>query len=298
MQDLTQRIAELPWAAMLPVGLLFLVGLVLWATGRRVLRTVFAAAGLLTGIVVGLALSEHERVASLNIPTWAVTVAAALLLAIVAAAAYRLVLAASVAALLGLVAPLGVFTAAEMGAVTIEQGEMIVQPPLPAGEPDWWQDVLEHGAETPQVAEIDEALEALGAAVVETSETETEQQLPLWRRWTERARTVAVDVTTGVWDRSPQPLRWIMAASMAVGLLLGLFLGAAAPSMSAAILTALSGSLLLIGTSWTVVTRAGWTADWMPSSTPQWLAWWLIAAVIGLGVQWMFRAKRADKSAS
>ena len=167
----------------------------------------------------------------------------------------------------------------------------MVQEPLPASQPDWWQEVLGESAESGSA--LDEAI-----LVLETGTGSDDPDVPRWRQWVEQARTVVFDIGSEIVDRSPQPLRWVMAAAAAVGVMLGLFLGAAAPAFSAALLTALGGSLLLISSSWTVVTRVGWTAEWMPSSTPQWLAWWLIAAVIGLCVQWIFRARRADKSAS
>lgn len=295
--DLPQKIAELPWAALLPVGLAFLVGVVLWASGRKLLRSAFAGAGLLAGALGGLLLTESGPIASWGAPPWVVVGVLAVAAAIIAGLAYRLVLAASVAALLGLVAPLGVFVAVEMGAVTIEEGEITVQQPLAAGETDWWDVLADEGGE----GATDVSGEA-GAAheptlILETDESD-ENQTAQWRRWLTQVREILVDVGEGILERSPQPLRWVMAASAAVGMLLGLFLGAAAPAFSAALLTALGGSLLLVSCGWTMVTRLGWSAEWMPSTAPQWLAWWAIAAVIGLIVQWTIRGKRADKAAS
>ncbi|MEE8458907.1 MAG: hypothetical protein V3S08_03485, partial [Phycisphaerales bacterium] len=83
--------------------------------------------------------------------------------------------------------------------------------------------------------------------------------------------------------------------SAASGGVLGLFLGAAAPAISASIVTALGGSLLLLSSGWTIALRLHAPEQWLPHTTPQWLLWWMVAAVIGLCLQWIFRSKPADK---
>jgi hypothetical protein len=60
------------------------------------------------------------------------------------------------------------------------------------------------------------------------------------------------------------------------------------------VVTALGGSFLLIGSGCTVAARF-LPAAILPQSAVAWLTWWAAAAVIGLGLQWMFRPKPADK---
>ena len=286
MQELTQKIAELPWTGLIPVAVVFVVGLIMWASGRRVLRTVFAAAGILVGCVVGLAASEVDRVIATGMPAWSVVVIGAVLLGIVAAAAYRLVLAASIGLLLAGLIPLGVLAASEMGAVTIEDdGGITVQQPMATAVPDWWDQWLtDSDAPTP-----DEPVEPPPAAAPAA------EDLPSWSERVRRVYTASIELPGQVWEGTTGPLRWILLAGAASGAVLGLFLGAAAPAISASIVTALGGSLLLLGSGCAMALKLRAPEQWLPTSTTQWLLWWMAAAVIGLGLQWIFRTKPADK---
>jgi hypothetical protein len=133
MEELTQTILKLPTTGLIPVVLLLLVGLVLWAAGRRVLRTGFAAAGLVLGGVLGWAAGSLDVVGAMNVPAWVFAAVAAVVAALIFAAAYRLVLAAVIALLLAALAPLSVWTAAELGALPVNGGRGVAQEPLFAG---------------------------------------------------------------------------------------------------------------------------------------------------------------------
>jgi hypothetical protein len=286
MQETTQRIAELPWTGLIPVAVLFLLGLVMWSSGRRTLRIVFAAGGLLVGCVVGLAATDVAQVADLGMPTWSLVLIGGVVTGIIALAAYRLVLAASIGVLLAGLIPLGVLTAAEMGAVRIENGTISVQQPLATGEPDWWDQWLDSAeAASPPVAAIEPA--PANASVVD--------ELPQWSERVRRFVSLFTELPRQVWESTSGPLRWIVVASAASGGVLGLFLGAAAPAISASVVTALGGSLLLLSSGWTIALRLHAPEQWLPHTTPQWLLWWMVAAVIGLCLQWIFRSKPADK---
>ena len=306
MEDLTKTIVELPPPGLIPVVLLLLVGLVLWAAGRRVLRTGFAAAGLIFGGVMGYAAGGLDIVAQMQLPAWVFAAVAAVVAALVFAAAYRLVLAAVIALLLAALAPLSVWTAAEMGALPVKGGGSVTQEPLFAGS------LQQPNAEP--ATDLDRWLEEMfgtpGAPGEETEPVINEQDpvLPppdddaeanVWSQWWARARAVFVDLFRTAWKKSPEPLRWSVVAAAAVGGLLGLVLGAAAPAISAAVVTALGGSGIMLTSSLTLATRVeALQGSWMPSTPTAWLAWWVALAVIGLGIQWMLRTKRADKPAS
>src|SRR5262245_50317949 len=58
MKDLTQMFQELPWSGLIPVILVVLMGLLLWAGGRKALRAGFAIIGLLVGGLCGLVLGD------------------------------------------------------------------------------------------------------------------------------------------------------------------------------------------------------------------------------------------------
>lgn len=277
------------WTGLIPVAVVFVVGVVMWASGRRVLRTVFAAAGLLVGCVVGLAASEVDQVIATGMPAWTVVLIAAVLLGIVAAAAYRLVLAASIGLLLAGLVPLGVLTASELGAVTIEdEGRITVQQPLATAVPDWWDQWLTDGdAPSPY-----EPVKPVEPTVADSPGAE---DLPSWSERVRRVYTATLDLPEQVWERTTGSLRWILLAGAASGAVLGLFLGAAAPAFSASIVTALGGSMLLLGSGCAMALKLRTPEQWLPATTTQWLLWWMVAAVIGLGLQWIFRTKPADK---
>lgn len=289
MQDLTQRIADLPWTGLIPVAVVFVVGLLMWASGRRVLRTVFAAAGILVGCVMGLAASEVDQVIATGMPAWSVVVFGAVLLGIVAAVAYRLVLAASIGLLLAGLIPLGVLVASEMGAVTIQDdGGITVQQPMAAASPDFldeWLNEISAPAEAGTKADPMEPTPATASAA---------EDLPIWGERVRRAYTTVLELPGHMWDGTSGSLRMILLAGAASGAVMGLFLGAAAPAISASIVTALGGSLLLLGSGCAMALKLRAPEQWLPTTTSQWLLWWMVAAVIGLGLQWIFRTKPAD----
>jgi hypothetical protein len=120
-------------------------------------------------------------------------------------------------------------------------------------------------------------------------------ELPAWGERVRRFVALFTVLPKQVWEGTSGPLRWIVVASAASGGVLGLFLGAAAPAISASIVTALGGSLLLLSSGWTIALRLHAPEQWVPDTTPKWLLWWMVAAVIGLCLQWIFRSKPADK---
>jgi len=284
MQDLTQKITELPWSGLIPVVAIFLTGVVMWASGRRVLRVVFAASGLLVGSVLGLAAIEVDRVAAIGMPGWSVVLIAAVVLAVIATAAYRLVLAASIGVLLACLIPLGVMATIDLsGGIGADQ--LIVQEPVATAEPDWFEKWLDEADQ--QVPPVEAESTQINATAIE--------DLGRWRERVRRVSTVFTELPGEAWANTAGPLRWILLAGTASGAMLGLFVGAAAPVLSASIVTALGGSLLLLGSGWTMALKLHAPEQFLPTSTLQWLVWWMVAAVIGLFLQWIFRAKRTDK---
>jgi hypothetical protein len=311
MEDLTRTITELPLTGLIPVVLLLLVGLVLWGAGRRVLRTGFAAAGLILGGVLGWAAGGLDAVSQMQVPTWVFAAVAAVVAALIFAAAYRLVLAAVIALLLAGLAPLGVWTAAELGVLPVKGSGPVAQDPLFAGasqqadtgtptEFDVWLQDLEEKLGTPDF----EWPESVAGDQDPAPEPETDAQAGVWREWWDGAAKALKQLVGTVWEQSAGSLRPILFAASAVGGLLGLLLGAAAPAFSGAVVTALGGSIIMLSSGTTLITRT--LADrvelpqgpWLPTTSTGLLAWWVGLTVIGLGIQWMLQAKRADKPAS
>ncbi len=289
MEDVSQSVADLNWLALIPVGLLFLVGLVLWASGRRALRTVVGIGGLVAGAVAGMAGARAPVLDLIKLPTWSYAVVGAIVAAIIVLLLYRLVLAASVALLFAALAPTGVWIAVEAGKVDFSSDESIAQSPLFAQEP-WREAGIEDVPPLPPPPEL---------VPVEGKEPEVAaaETRAAWLEWIEKTVQFAVDVPRAVWEDSEESLQWILVAVAAIGALLGLLLGAAAPSMSAAIVTASLGSMLLGSSAWTIGTALDVPLGWAPASPIALLGWWAVAAIIGLGLQWTLRPRRADRSA-
>ncbi len=311
MQDLIQKAADLPWAGLLPVGAVFILGLVLWVAGRPVLRPVFIAIGLIAGGLSGVELGVMPQVANLSVPLWCWAVAGAIIASLLAALAYRVILVVAIGSLLAALAPLLVWTAVEMNLIHIDgtgpapMQEVLARPGEPTDAPSIepvpaQPEPTETGTIVPAPADGAAPPEAIGlmplAADAEPSEsTEIAATAPAqWKRWITGTAQYVSQSGRAAWDESPASLRWALAAAAAVGALLGLLVGASAPSFSASVVTALGGSFLLIGSGCTVAARF-LPAALLPQSAVAWLTWWAAAAVIGLGLQWMFRPKPADK---
>ena len=106
MSDFLQTVSELPIDKVIPIGLLFVCGLLLWAAGRRVMRTGFAAAGFLVGGIVGWSTGEA---ADLGVAAWIAGLSGAVIVAVIATLAYRLAIAAAVGLLMAVLAPMSVW---------------------------------------------------------------------------------------------------------------------------------------------------------------------------------------------
>ncbi len=298
MQDLIQKAADLPWAGLLPVGAVFILGLVLWVAGRPVLRPVFIAIGLIAGGLGGVELGVMPQVANFSVPLWCWGVAGAIIAALLAALAYRVILVVAIGSLLAALAPLLVWTAVEMNLIPIDGSgatplqEVLARPGEPADAPTLeplpsQPEPTETGTIVPVPAPPPDAEPSESPEIAATAPAQ-------WKRWITGTARYVSQSGQAAWDESPASLRWALAAAAGVGALLGLLVGASAPSFSASVVTALGGSFLLIGSGCTVAARF-LPAALLPQSATAWLAWWAVAAVIGLGLQWMFRPKPADK---
>lgn len=329
LSDLMNSISEIRLGGLVPVGLLFLCGVILWAAGRRVMRVGFAAAGLLVGGVLGMALAQGGE---LGAKPWVAGVAGAVAFAVVAAVAYRLALAGAVALLLAMLAPMGVWTAEQQGLIVFSS-----QQERPAGETT--QPVLATpgspaidstgnppNAEGSKPAkpltvsgEVESGLGGLGnaandvaqrvgalsasdspkppanaesgaAAAPPATDPATEEGVAQQLATPVKA---AAEVVGSAWSEATPPERGSFVAAGLFGAMLGLVLGTAAPVFSAILVSALGGSFLLLATGWILGARLGIAGEsWMPQNPTHWTILWLITAIVGLGIQWIFRPKR------
>ncbi len=292
MSDLSQTILDAPSASLIPVGLLFVCGLVLWMAGRRVVRPGFAAIGIILGGALGFGVGNAG---DLGVDPWVAAGTGAVVVGLIAALAYRFALAAVIGLLFAALAPLSVRTAADLGAFdfAMPEGQQPLfveaqEPPEGLGESD------ASATEVGLSPELTDWLEGVFEPPVDL-DPEDLPGLPMLVALVEEVRRLA----RSAWEQSPAALRGSLLAALVIGAMLGFVVGTTAPVFSASAVSALGGSAICLASAWIMASRFGkGDVGWMPHSATAWTAVWLITATVGTGIQWTFRSKRADNSAS
>jgi hypothetical protein len=306
MSEFSQIIRDLPVSGVIPVFLLVVLGLLLWAAGRRMLRFAVAAAGLVCGSLLGLLAGEATGMAY---AAWIGSVIGALAMAGAALLAFRAAVAMIMAVVFAIASPLCVIAIAEIQAkragVSVRDGE--IHNPITDKATQWWDRVeqTEAGEQTRLAIKsatdatkkkLDASLQRARDALSESVGTQVADQLAEVQRFT--ARLVAA--IKSQWDQAPESMRPTLIFAALLGAVVGLFVGFFAHSFSAAAVTACAGSLLWLGAARVLAVRLGIPeGPWMPASGTAWLSVWLITALLGLGIQWSFRRRKvtsADKA--
>ncbi len=303
VNELLESISDLSIKGLIPIGLLFFCGLLLWAAGRRVMRVGFATTGLIVGGLLGATIGNAGN---LGVEPWVVGATGALILAVVASLAYRLALAGAVGLLLATLAPLVVWTANEQELIPFKtvQQEALAQDtprvaPIPTVDAEAVQQQIDslRDVRDTLVDSVDQILASEKAATLSVSAGEDdvdaedpEITTPLREAWR---------LAKAAWNGAEAPLKGLLLAACAFGAMLGFVVGAGAPALSAIVVSSLGGSFLILSTGWVMGAKTSLAHDLLDKLTPTtWTLLWLITSVLGLGIQWIFRPKRADKSAS
>jgi hypothetical protein len=294
MSELSQAIQNLPLAGLIPVVLLIIVGVILWAAGRRVLRAGFAAAGLILGGAAGWILADALN---LGVSAWIGAAVLGIIIACVAALMYRVAVAGALALVFAIAAPMAVVTVAEVQGVDKSVLQPVETEPEAEGpaprEPDELDRFFGEADENQgPINLLDEAADNGGeGGDIDLSEEAAERL--------QQARSYAEQVLEGLrawWDETPQKLRPAIIGAAVGGILLGVLFGALAPTLSAAVVTSFGGALLWLSGVRIVVTQVGEpVVNWLPSQATWLLGLWLIISLIGVAIQWMFRPRPADK---
>lgn len=314
------NLAGIPWIAIAPLILAFVVGIVLCLAGRRVMRLAFTAVAFIAGAGAGWVLTQSIE---LPVSPWLVIVGLACVLAAVAALAYKLTIACVMAIVLGCAAPLALITAGEVGIYQLPTDDGTT-----ATSTDESADDAENSSETIKIPDIEgldlppdvaewlsdiaktKAGEVLGLPNDPNSAAATDESAPPTvepsalspetQAQVDRAKEFVHDIYVRAkerWDGYPQSLRNNLMLSAAVGALLGLLLGALMPGMSASIASAGAGSAIcLIAGSVLAAKLGAGESEWMPQTSTTWLVLWAVVAIIGLAIQWTTRPKPVDKS--
>ena len=313
MNELADNFQSIPYATLIASLILMVIGLVLWAAGRRVLRPAFGAIAFLGGIGAGWAAGVRF---DLGVSLWVTALIAAFLFMCVAIIAYRAMIATGMALVLTIIAPLAIWGGAELrGDAKVaslgpeNENEQSLTSPLPVIEDDvdsWW--LREKDSEKNNTTDDDP--ESRDPASAETSPgiDPISDLLPinpaLLGASVDRIEQASGYVATvshwglSMWDRTPPGLRPGMLIAAMVGALTGFLVGTLASSISVSIVTAFGGSLLWM-TSSAVFARELDLSDNLYSmlSAPGWLLLWGMSGIIGLSIQWTYQSRRADKQA-
>ncbi|MHC4908771.1 MAG: hypothetical protein ACYTF9_03515 [Planctomycetota bacterium] len=284
MHEIAEAIQQMPSRSWVPILVVTAIGIVLWAAGGRLLRTAFALLGFVFGAAVGWFLGHAVE---LGAPVGIIALVAALLLACVGTLAYRTAVAAGLAAVLAIAAPLAVWSVADLkGLEAAVSGPLgtpepvltaPVEPDPAADDPDpidtWLAEIRGQGAESAGISE--EVVDSLEAA------TTLAEQI--------------VEQAGVVWEKIPESIRGQMIGATVVGGLIGFLVGTLATAFSATLVTAFAGSVTWMAGGWSAMSKAGVDGPWAPATPAAWLVLWFALALIGLAVQWTVRAKAADK---
>ncbi len=315
IENLTTLLQDLPWSGMIPVIGAILVGFMLWLAGRRILRIGMAAGGFLLGATLGWMLAQ---VFPADVSPWITAIVCAITFACLAALLYRIAIAWCLAVVLGIAAPLGVWTIDgfsgqidNLSNPEEAQGSFQVWDfeDMPGGTPsdqpktddfDEWLGMDLDNEDLPKLdlpVDIDPQNGLIIPNLLESQagslagiDTERLEQVKGYASW-------CMEKTKSLWDQVPQKLRPIMIGASAVGVMLGFMLGALTTHFSAAIVTAFGGSLLMLGSGQILVDRAGFFDTSRILSSPMaWLITWVSLGIIGTVFQWIIRPRRADNS--
>ena len=274
--------AALAWMA--------LAGVVLWLLGRRLIRPLFALVGLAGGAVVALWLLARYApdIAPLG---WVIAgaVVGALVLGFLL---WRIALALVATAV----------------AVVLVPGAVILATPMDA--PAVWEPIVEardqalEAMNTPAPDEGGEG-EAEGARDTADAEgsgggrgagNEAEDDLPSATEPLVEGWANAAEAFNGWWDELPTSRKgWLVIAAVGGGLL-ALLVGLGLPQFTAALLTALSGSLLVLPGIDRVI-------DFLPTSAAEAISMppllvalaLLVSTIVGALVQWLLFRRPSEK---
>jgi hypothetical protein len=324
MDHWTESIQSVPFASLVVSMLLVVIGLILWAAGRRVLKPTFAALALIAGAALGWVLGTNM---DFGVPAWGYAIIIALLCMCFATLAFRALIATSMALVVALAAPLALWGGTELRGQGTPDSESQGESALALGggsdssqiakntdsEPDndeiddWLSDRFGDPEEVSDQTEDDpEDLEAesvnfsdelrsmaskLDLAI--SIDQQAEQQIV---RAGSYARAVS-DWGESVWNRTPEDLRFGLTVTSVIGGITGLLLGVLASSFCISIVTSFGGSMLWLGSTVAVAREMEISDDLYNQLPPEtWLLGWVGIAIIGLAIQWIFRPAKADNS--
>lgn len=279
-----------------PAGgaLLFLLaaGILLWALGGRLLRPGLAIIGLLAGIPVGIWLGGAVAP---EVPPLFFAAGGALAGLVIASISYVLALAAVTGVLTGIISLMAAWTAADMGWIDAAKA---------ADRIDGATGAMQQSA--PSLASFDTLTRILlGAQGGSGADGGAPGASPSSKKPAPSEHAAAhqapgpgdAAASPGIlarareaieshWSTMPQPLRTLLIASLAAGVVVGFLFGLLCAQAAARVVTSLAGSIILLVAGVPLLTAAlGRSDDLLPSRPGAWFVAIALLTIIGYGVQ-------------
>ncbi len=278
---------SMPWSVHGAVGLALVAGLVVWIFGRRLFRPMLVLTGGVFGAALGL-------VAGAAIPhewsiLWPVGIGAVVAM-LGAIMAFRFVMGLLLALSLGLAAPLGFFSYAEL--TGMYEGHPASAIPDDELIPSQLRDPLKQIGR-----QLDEQTKRLLERTAEPEdETVAAEEQPAWRQRLDDTVKFLLETASQKWSDAPGAEKLLTVLFAAGGVVGGIVIGVLLPTLSASVVTSLAGSLIILTSGYWLLMRSGLSVEAaMPHSAAASLAWWLGTAVIGLFIQLRLGVKKTDK---
>ncbi len=299
MTDFQNLIQQLPTQIYLIVGVAFIIGFIIWSFGNRLLRPMMLLIGVVAGSAIGFLVTGYLPE---SIPFFIPVIGGALLFGLVALAVYRMAMPMTLALCLAVACPLGYYTYTEItGTYEGQPGE-----PLTASDlhlPMTTSDSKGISGSDISTEDLQKATDTAKQVVQEFIAGEDSQEngdktaiIPeSWRNSMRETISFVSTTTKNHWHDAPAAQKLGIVATALAGLIGGFFAGVLLPSLSAAVVTTLSGSLIMLISGFWLATRFSlpFVDSVRPQSATAALSWWLLLSVVGLFVQ--MTAKRRKK---
>ncbi len=286
---------ELPPAAHLPMALALVAGFLLWMIGGRLVRPAFCAVGSVIGAFTGfllLPLLGAQEVLGFPSP-YAGLVVGGLSGLVVSIVAFRLAMALLAAGALGLGGLLTGMIVLQMSPGQVAPVETTDDQQVTALAIDQMRGALR---DTPMDG-AEETIRALGRQSLDSLNEDTRRAMQTAYGKTRAFLDRLAAQARAIWEGTTPRQQVILAGSTLLGACGGLLLGLAAPRRSAAIVSAMTGSAVMLASgTWLVFAFEIPGRGVLHRSPMAWITIWLAVAILGMALQ--SRSKPQPASAS
>ncbi len=244
-----------------------ITGIVLWATGGWILRPAVGALGLALGGLLGWIIWKETGIG----PPWVAPLAGGIVVACVSLLAYRLLSGALLAASLSLMAGLATWAVAACSQPQVPHPPCVAMLGLTSTPPD-------------QTAPSEATIKPVSLPMT---------SLPDPGAWLDHEELTPF---REAWQAVPPDPRLAIMIAAAAGALVGLLLATFAATTAAVLLTACSGSLMILAAAPRLLEMAGVLPAWssIPSAGSGLAFGWVGLVLLGLIIQGLARPRLAS----